>query len=67
MLIYVKINLTCYTESKLLSVCNSFISFYKKDQYMMNKNNLTNPFLTFVVSMIKINVKITKLVLMAYS
>ena len=67
MLIYVKTNLTCYTESKVLSACNSFISFYKKDEFMMNKINLMNPFLIFVVSMIKVNVKIRKLVLVAYS
>ena len=67
MLIYVKTNLTCYTESNVLSACNSFISFYKKDEFMMNKINLMNPFLIFVVSMIKVNVKIRKLVLVAYS
>ena len=33
----------------------------------MNKNNLMNRFLTFAVSMVKINVKIRKLVLIAYS
>ena len=66
MLIYIKTNLICYTESKALSACHSFISFYKKDEYVMAKYNLMNRFLIFVVSMIKTNVKIRKLALVAY-